>query len=64
LAPKGVLNKISKNLRIFLWEGGKTNTKKFHLINWHMVCQPIDKGGLAIRNPSLMNEALGAKLAW
>jgi hypothetical protein len=30
----------------------------------HMVCQPIDKGGLSIRNPTLMNEALGDKLAW
>jgi hypothetical protein len=29
LAPKGVLEKISKALRNFLWAGGKTNTKNF-----------------------------------
>jgi hypothetical protein len=28
LAPKGILEKISKSLRGFLWEGGKINTKK------------------------------------
>jgi hypothetical protein len=33
LAPKGVLETISKALRNFLWVGGKTITKKFHLLN-------------------------------
>jgi hypothetical protein len=64
LAPKGILEKISRYFHNFLWEGGKSNTKKFHLINWHIVCQPSDKGGLAIQNPSLVNVSLGAKLAW
>jgi hypothetical protein len=63
LAPKGVLEQISRNIKYF-WEGGKSNTKKFHLINWPTVCQPMDKGGLAIRETSLMNIALGAKIAW
>jgi hypothetical protein len=31
---KGILGKISQNMRNFLWEGGKTNTKKIHLLNW------------------------------
>jgi hypothetical protein len=64
LAPKGVLDKISRALRSFLWAGGKTNTKKFHLINWKQVFQPLSKGGLAIRDPTIMNISLGAKLAW
>jgi hypothetical protein len=64
LAPKGILEKISKTLRGFLWEGGKTNTKKFHLVNWITVCQPSGKGGLVVRNPSLMNISLGEKLVW
>jgi hypothetical protein len=64
LAPKGVLDKISRALRSFLWAGGKTNTKKFHLLNWKQVFQPLNKGGLAIRDPTLMNTSLGAKLAW
>jgi hypothetical protein len=64
LAPKGVLDKISRALRSFLWIGGKTNTKIFHLLNWKQVCQPLNKGGLAIRDPTLMNTSLGDKLAW
>jgi len=51
-------------LRSFLWVGGKTNTKKFHLLNWKQVYQPLNKGGLAIRDLALMNTSLGAKLVW
>jgi hypothetical protein len=64
LAPKSILEKIGKSLRCFLWAGGKTNTKKFHLINWKQVCQPYNKGGLAIKDPTIMNISMGAKLAW
>jgi hypothetical protein len=64
LAPKGTLEKISRVLRSFLWVGGKTNTKKFHLLNWKQVCQPLNKGGLSIKDPILMNTSLGEKLAW
>jgi hypothetical protein len=64
LAPKSILEKIGKSLRSFLWAGGKTNTKKFHLINWKQVCQPYNKGGLAIKDPTIMNISMGAKLAW
>jgi hypothetical protein len=62
MAPKGILEKISRTLRGFLWEGGKTNTKKNHLVNWTTVCQPTSKGGLAIHNPSLMNIFSGRKV--
>jgi len=48
LAPKGILEKISKLLRGFLWACGKINTKKFHIVNWAMVCQPSGKGSLDI----------------
>jgi hypothetical protein len=40
------------------------NTKKFHLLNWKQVFQPLNKGGLAIRDPILMNTSLGEKIAW
>jgi hypothetical protein len=43
--PKCILGKISRNIRSFLWEGGNSNTKKFYLINWHIVYQPVDGGG-------------------
>jgi hypothetical protein len=64
MAPKGVIDKFSKNLRTFLWEEGKTNTKKFHLVNWHMVFQPLENGGLSIRYPTLTNISLGVKIPW
>jgi len=64
LAPKNILEKISKAIRCFLWAGGKTDTKKFHLINWKQICQPYNRGGLAIKDPVIMNLSMGAKLAW
>jgi hypothetical protein len=64
LAPKNILEKIGKAIRCFLWAGGKTNTKKFHLINWKQVCQPYNRGGLAIKDPTIMNLSMGEKLAW
>jgi hypothetical protein len=64
LAPKSILEKISKSIRYFLWAGGKIDTKKFHLVNWKQICQPYNKGGLAIKDPTIMNISMGAKLAW
>jgi len=64
LTPKFTLEKISRALRSFLCAGGKTNTKKFHLLNWKQFFQPLNKGGLAIRDPILMNTSLGEKLVW
>jgi hypothetical protein len=38
--------------------------KKFHLINWKQICQPYNKGGLAIKDLAIMNISLGVELAW
>jgi hypothetical protein len=43
---------------------GKTNSKKFHLIDWSIVRSPKDNGGLGIKHPSLMNMAMGSKILW
>jgi hypothetical protein len=48
----------------FLWQGGKENEKKFHMVNWSTVCAPKENGGLGIRDPEKINIALGAKLLW
>jgi len=64
LAPKGTFKKHSRALWSFLWVGGKINTKTFHLLNWKQVCQPLNKGGLVIRDPILMSTSLGENLAW
>jgi len=44
--------------------GGKTNTKKFHIVNWKQVYQAYNKGGLVIKDPTIMNISMGAKIAW
>jgi hypothetical protein len=42
----------------------KTNTKRFHLVNWDTVKAPIANGGLGIRDPTLMNLPSGTKILW
>ena len=64
LTPKTVMNNINMETRKFLWQGGKVQKKKFHLVKWSIVKAPKQKGGLGIRNPEQMNKALGAKLVW
>lgn len=63
-APMAVHHKMEKALRHFLWQGGKAEKKKFNLVNWKSVIQPLEKGGLGIRSPHLLNLALGAKMVW
>ena len=54
-----------QEIRKFIWQGGKSNgTKKFHLVNWDVVCSPKNCGGIGIRDPARMNLALGAKILW
>jgi hypothetical protein len=64
LAPQNVKNTISTLLRRFLWEGGKTDKKKYHLIKWDIVKHPKESEGLGIRDPGLSNLAMGAKILW
>jgi hypothetical protein len=64
LAPKLIAGQINKLLRDFLWHGGKGNQCKFHLVSWDTVKWPLREGGLQIRDPSLVNTALGCKILW
>jgi exonuclease III len=64
LAPRTVNEQISKLIRDFLWQGGKGNDNKLHLVNWETVRRPTAEGGLQIRDPSLANLALGGKILW
>jgi hypothetical protein len=41
---------------------GETNSKNFHLINWSIVRSPKDNSGLGIKDISLMNMLMGAKI--
>jgi hypothetical protein len=38
--------------------------KKLHLVNWNIVSSSKEHGGLGIRDPKLINIALGANLLW
>ena len=61
--PASVANRLEKLQRDFLW-GGIGNEKRFHLIRWDKVFQPLQNGGLAIKNLSLFNQALLGKWIW
>ena len=61
--PKGVKARLEKIKRDFLWEGG-TLERKFHLVNWNTVCSSKEKGGLGVRDLSLVNKALLGKWVW
>ena len=64
LAPCSVVNKIEGLLRKFIWEGGKGNDKKIHLVSWEKIKKPRNEGGLHVRSLPIQNLALGTKLLW
>ena len=64
LAPGLVVLKIEGLLRKFIWEGGKGNENKFHLVSWEKIKKPRDEGGLHVHSLPTQNLALGAKLLW
>eukprot|EP00253_Pinus_taeda_P035966 PITA_35966 len=64
LAPKTFINKMEVLLRRFLWEGGKNNERRLHLVKWDTIKKPFIEGGLQIRDLATQNLALGTKLLW
>ena len=62
LAPKGIVKDIDRLLRKFLWEGGRNEGRKMHLISWDKVKAPKMEGGLQIRDVATQNVALGGKI--
>jgi hypothetical protein len=64
LAPRNMMEQISKLLRDFLWKGGNGNENKMHLVNWEVVKKSMAEGGLQIRDLALVNLALGGKILW
>eukprot|EP00253_Pinus_taeda_P007428 PITA_07428 len=64
LAPKTFLSKLDSLLRRFLWEGGKNNEKRLHLVIWDTVKKPTLEGGLHLRDLGAQNLSLGSKILW
>ena len=58
--PKGRLEQI---LRDFLW-GVRALESGPRLVRWSIVCSNRGKGGLGVRNLSLLNKALLCKWSW
>jgi len=61
---KATTQKIDSILRRFLWEGGKQNERKLHLVGWDRIKKPYSEGSLQIKDVSLQNLALGSKILW
>ena len=55
---------ITKEIKIFLWQGGKTSNKNVHLLKWETMIYPYNHDGLEIKSPTTTNKALGAKILW
>jgi hypothetical protein len=62
-APKKVIRAIRSLQRNFLWSGHHSN-KKWALVNWDKLCMPKSQGGLGLRDPGKLNQAMGAKIWW
>ena len=63
LSPKSIVNGISIEIRKFIWKGGKTQGKKFNLVNYDNIMEDKTNGGLGIKDLGL-NKALGSKFIW
>ncbi|RVW87760.1 Transposon TX1 uncharacterized 149 kDa protein [Vitis vinifera] len=61
--PRVVRLRLEKIQRDFLWGGGALE-KRPHLVNWDVVRSHKMKGGLGIRNFSILNRALLCKWSW
>ena len=61
--PRQVRLRLEKIQRDFLW-GGEALVQKPHPCRWKTICLEKRKGGLGVRNLSLMNLALLCKWSW
>jgi hypothetical protein len=62
-APNFILNTLRNIQRSFLWQGTKEG-RKFTLVSWKKVCKPKNLGGLGLRDPTILNKVLSAKIWW
>ena len=55
--------RIEKLQRDFLW-GVLGDEFKYHLVSWRNVCEPLQNGGLGVRNLVLFNQSLLGNWLW
>ncbi|WMV39938.1 hypothetical protein MTR67_033323 [Solanum verrucosum] len=61
--PPGVIKRLDRIRRNFLWQGNKEK-KSFHLVKWEEVMTSKENGGLGIKNLKLQSKALSMKWLW
>jgi hypothetical protein len=62
-SPKGFINKADLHRKRMLWQE-IDDKKRYHLVNWHTVCLPKDRGGLGVLDLTTMNKSLLCKWLW
>ena len=55
---------MDKLMRKFLWEGGRNDGRKMHLVSWNKIKSPKWEGGLQIRDVATQNLAMGGNILW
>ena len=58
--PVGIRESMDSVRKNFLWNENEVK-KKYHFVNWQVVCLAKDQGGLGILDLELMNIALQTK---
>ncbi|XP_077215844.1 uncharacterized protein LOC143850484 [Tasmannia lanceolata] len=61
--PKGIIVRIEKLMRDFIWSGPDLK-KKIHTVSWNDICLLKCEGGLGLRKIEQINTALQIKLLW
>jgi mannosylglycoprotein endo-beta-mannosidase len=63
MIPQSCIDEIQKLQRKFIW-GELDNERKYHAVNWSVVTQPREMGGLGLRRLKILNQACLSKLVW
>ena len=58
--PRGVLKKIEYFRSRFFWQYDN-HKKKYRLISWPILCQPMEQGDLGVQNIDIQNKCLVSK---
>jgi hypothetical protein len=63
VAPKYIYQKTRALQRKFLW-GGSKRERKWALVAWDKFCIPKSQGGLGLKYPQKLSQALATKIFW
>ncbi|KAL4308214.1 hypothetical protein GQ457_01G004750 [Hibiscus cannabinus] len=61
--PVAVSKRITCMVSNFLW-GGMMDKKQIHWVNWSLLCQSVENGGLGLMDFDLQNRCLLGKWVW